>query len=633
MILSRIRSTIVALAVLASASASSRAQDWTKLGTLPANARCGYFWDFYHGVVGVFNTGLGGSVGSPGIYWYDHGTWTKSKYPESPGAFNSIRELTPGHLYAAQGASQIWVSTDSGKTWDTTGIHAGVRWPGWGPLVPAQDVYLASDNTIHVVPGRLVGFGSSARVVGGGFSRIDPQHCVISMIDTGSTGAFYSNDGGLTWHPSLGIGFGGFGCYGDACRHVFYTASEDGPVYYSADSGVTWHPCASQLDAGAGDMDVLDGANGVLYKQTTSAGVFQSVDGGASWQWIYRSPKGSIEDTHIFPVGTFGSELVAFSGPDVWYATGADFNSKPQCAFSVGDTSLHECYPANVIPVLVRPTGIRHKLHFLTEADTTHLLLPNDTTILTPSQDSIVLLFHLTPPDIHGSSRIQMHAHLDDACFPFDWDSIFVNTIPAYAFGMSGNSVAIRACDSVIVGIEIHSLLCDSLMLSTIQVMSDSEQNTSLLPTARHLFYRSEADTIWIKYTPRGHVEDRPYSVHISGVLAPSNIPIDTIVILHLTAMADSRCSVDTGKASVQSTVPTISIFQIQDKELSFSFADFPYDAGSVEIVNILGDVVKRRKLETGIMRWDLFDLRPGVYFLRFFSEADVFSKQFVIIE
>ncbi len=640
----------------------AHAQDWTKLGTLPFNVRCGYFWDFYHGVV----------AGEYGMYWYNNGTWTKSKYPESPGLFTAVRQLSPGKLYATQGATQVWVSVDSGKSWDTTGVHAGQWWfnvyPDSGqywryadfytwtasatPPPPnqkyavfagAQDVYMTSDGKIKTVPGRLFTIqvpaeDRSLQIHGGSFAQLDQNHLVISYRDTGTvikdTGVpYYSKDGGLTWNRSKGMNeMGGFGCFADTCQHIYFTAAENGSAYFSADSGVTWQLCGSQLDGGAGDMDVLDGANGTLYKQTVSAGVFQSVDGGASWQWIARSPKGIVEDTHILPVGSYGSEMVVFSGHNVWYVTGANFNSRPASPISVADSTLHECYPTAAVPVLIRPTGIRHKMHFLTEGDSTHLLLPNDTTILTPAHDSIVFLFHITPPDVHGATSLRIHSHIGDNCFPLDWDTTFVDTIASSAFAISAPSTtSLLACDSAKLPIAIYSSLCDSFALTSIQILGDSEHRISLSPVSRHPLAPGEMDTVWLKYIPHGVPDDRMYSVRLSGTLAPSNIPIDTVLKLHVTALPDKRCNQDTTKAMVGLSPSAPMEFRITGKSLSFSI-ESPHVAESAGIVNVLGGVVLRRtRPEQTMVGWDLNTLPSGVYFLRVSCEGTIVTKRFIL--
>ncbi len=638
-----LRYLLVVIALLTGAS-KAIAQDWTKLGTLPANVHCGYFWDFNHGVVGIYDSYFG-KILNAGIYTYDNGIWTKSKYPEAPSAISSIRMLSPGHLYATQGVTQAWVSTDSGKTWDTSGVHCGVQWPPtqFGvSFVPAQDIYLAADGTIHVVPGRYVQNSSGLFLAGGTFARIDDQHCVISYTDTGMKVTdmgvpYYSRDGGTTWNRSTGMNeMGGFGCFADTCQHVFFTAAEWGSVYFSIDSGVTWQRCTGQLDAGAGDMDVLNGANGTMYKQTVSSGIFQSVDGGTSWQWIRLSPKSSVEDTRIFPVGSYGSEFVCFSAHDVWYVTGANFNSRPASPISVADSTLHECYPTDVVPVLIRPTGIRHKLHFLTEGDSTHLLLPNDTTILTPGHDGVVFRFHITPPDIHGATSLRIHSHIGDNCFPLDWDTTFVDTISSSAFGIIGASTtSILACDSTILPIAIQSMLCDSFALTSTQMLNDSQHRLSILPMSRHRFSPGELDTIWFKYKPHGIPEDRSYNIHMTGVLAPSNIPIDTLLKLHLVALPDKRCNQDTTTATVEQEQPALTLFRLDHKLLSFTHEG----SGNAfaEIINVLGQTVGRRTIsddrnnDRSPLSWDLTHLPAGAYVFQISFGDRSLSRRFVL--
>src|SRR2546430_17589330 len=89
------------------------AQTWRKMIQFPTAMYSAYFWDVNHGVVG----GLGA------IWHYNNGSWTTPAQPaEGPGAFRTLDLLGSNALYAGSGDSSVWVSTDSGASWQATSM-------------------------------------------------------------------------------------------------------------------------------------------------------------------------------------------------------------------------------------------------------------------------------------------------------------------------------------------------------------------------------------------------------------------------------------------------------------------------------------------------------------------------------
>src|SRR5207253_5916933 len=121
--------------------------------------------------------------------------------------------------------------------------------------------------------------------------------------------------------------------------------------------------------------------------------------------------------------------------------------------------------------------------------------------------------------------------------------TIFVDTFAASSFAVSAQPETVSACDSTEIPIAVHSGFCDSLVFNSTRILNDSLHFISV-PSGGWSQHRrpssGEDDTLWLQYKPRGHAEDRSYSISISGRLMPSNIAVDTVLSIHLTAVAPS---------------------------------------------------------------------------------------------
>ena len=572
---------------------SVRAQDWTRLGSLPANARCGYFWDNNHGVVGVYNIKFN-YVSGQGIYYYNNGVWTAGKYPEALDMISSIRQLKPGVLYATGGVKKIWVSTDSGKNWGLTTTSSNA----------ANDVYLTPDSVLHTC--------------GGTFARLNDTIC----INTNGTPS-YSRDGGVTWKYSSGIvmpsgeSYGsGSGCYADLCRGVFFVPDAYGDVFVSVDSGATWKPVnTSPYENGYVNAGILDGGGGMIYMQAINGGLYESADIGGSWQRTH-GPGASSANVRIFCFPN-GGNVITFSGNDVWFGTGMNVTLHPASPITFRDWAITDCVLSHV-QLLIWPTGIAYPLHFLAVGNDLHDVYPNDTTIMTSALDTTFVVFHITKPGLHGTGDILIHAAPTTPCWPIaSWDTLFSDTNATIAdLQIHGSVDTVKACDSVDVPVAISSMFCDSLSVIASIVQQDSLQPLSFLSPAKMSVMPGDNDTIWLHYAPHGNPEDRSYTIHLTSLLTPSNITIDTNVTVHLTALPDKRCNQETVKASVEEAVSSFPSFDMDGKILWFNSKLSPMN-GEMEVVNILGAVVARRRLPMTAGPWDLSALSSGMYVLR----------------
>ena len=214
---------------------------WTKLATFPnAGVTDVFFLDTLHGIVAVDTGTSGGAI----IYYTSNQiTWQQSANP-SVVEVNAIR-LIHGKLYAAVKGPDILVSTDSGATWNFSGMG----------LANASDVYSDGSGNIRV----LSGFPMFSRAT---FARVDNFYCLAS----GDGGAFLSGDGGATWYPiTIGSYAPGFSNYGDTCSHIFVYHNLTGDVYTSSDHGATWQPAGPSFEPSNGEgisENILEGGSG-----------------------------------------------------------------------------------------------------------------------------------------------------------------------------------------------------------------------------------------------------------------------------------------------------------------------------------------------------------------------------------
>ena len=164
---------VAALCCVASFSANNlRAQaqivwpEWRLVAQgLPGTFSAIYFFDPLHGVTAANN----GST----LYYSIPDHWFPSTVPTGITLIREIRSIQ-GKLYAASAGTDVLVSTDSGKSWQFSGLN----------LNNANDVYADGTGTIRILGDPMVRF-----------ARIDPLHCVA----TGKGSIFVSTDGGQNW--------------------------------------------------------------------------------------------------------------------------------------------------------------------------------------------------------------------------------------------------------------------------------------------------------------------------------------------------------------------------------------------------------------------------------------------------
>lgn len=169
--------------------------------------------------------------------WNENGVNMLYHQPVESFAFDPNDENT---MYIAVGSSQftydmlgaVYKTTDGGNSWKMTGL-------------------------------RKVMYGSHPQRMNGELLAVDPNNSNIVYCGTYYDGLWRSEDGGDTWSYISSIANGVRGTHDFACATVIVD----------------------------GESEVVNGASSVVYASVTSNGIYQSTDGGLTFNLMPGSPK------------------------------------------------------------------------------------------------------------------------------------------------------------------------------------------------------------------------------------------------------------------------------------------------------------------------------------------------------
>ena len=217
------------------------------------------------------------------------GFWRDSKLPQSLSYIRQIRFIQ-GKLYAASQGTDVLISSDSGQSWQFSGLG----------LIDVNDVY--ADGT-----GKIRALTDPMKV----FARLDTMHCIAQ----GTANIFVSTDGGLNW-VSSGVPMIDSVCIGafaDRCQNVYVCPNSWGTAWRSTNFGQTWQSVITGSGIGP---DFLNGASTVVYI-TDTLGMFRSTDDGLTWNSITTVNAGPHLPLFVF--GPMGEHVIMpwvfYSGP------------------------------------------------------------------------------------------------------------------------------------------------------------------------------------------------------------------------------------------------------------------------------------------------------------------------------
>ena len=222
----------------------------------------------------------------------------------------AIDPVNPAIVYAGTDADGVFVSTDAGSTWSPTG-------PGLPParvngmaVDAAGAVYIASNAGVFRSVDRGASWINLQFFAGAWTIAVDPSGVVyVALTFSGffpEFGLFKSTNGGTTWNlAGLPIGVMSLA----VSQSVVYAGTVQG--LFKSNNGSNWTPLSIDPSQPGPIITALsvDPHNPDLVYVGTSAGLFVSTSGGATWV-----PVSVFAGAHVMNVA------IAPSNPDIVYA-------------------------------------------------------------------------------------------------------------------------------------------------------------------------------------------------------------------------------------------------------------------------------------------------------------------------
>ncbi|HEY3876251.1 MAG TPA: sialidase family protein, partial [Candidatus Kapabacteria bacterium] len=504
---------------------------WTKIATFPQAAVTDvFFFDPFHGLVAL-NFGYS-NVDSVNIFYTrDQITWLKAIAPPI-GEIHAIREIG-GKLYAAVNAPDLLVSSDSGVTWNFSGLEMDSAW----------DVYQDGFGNIRVLNGTQF-FGAT-------FARVDKFHCLAS----GLMGDFLSGDGGITWFPkTIGLDPPGFSNYGDTCNHVLLYHNVDGYVYASSDNGSTWQPRGPSFEPESNNWigyPIMEGTNSTIYINTIK-GFNRTTDYGLTWEpnvffinliSIHFSVFGGLGQNVV--LGTKGSSGVQYWS-DIWITTtGGDGtlsdpinlpDSLPGSVIS-NDTIYvtSGCGPKLLpIPILEQAADSIFIRSSIIRNDSDEFSLSGNDQFFLRSNSNDTLWVRYMPYSNPEVRTATLQFHNSWRCSDWTETRMIIVTTPPSAFAFA--PARMTGTCSLVVDSALFSIdSCQSLALSSIQIVGTNR--ISFLGTLPDTIRSGYQTSLAFQFDPRDTIADDSVHVEIKGRYIGTSIPFDTIITIAYQAL------------------------------------------------------------------------------------------------
>ncbi len=548
---------------------------WNKIVTFPEAAPTDvYFIDSLHGMVALaVGGGIVGTTDSAKIFYTaDQVTWRQSITPPI-GVVNAIRSIN-GKLYAAVMAPDLLVSTDSGASWNFSGLGFDSSW----------DVYSDASGNIRVLNG--------SNFIRATFARVDKFHCLAS----GYAGSFLSVDGGVSWFSvSIGFNFPGFSNYGDTCAHIFVYHNVGGNVYTSSDRGSTWQPAGPsfepQTDIGLG-QNVMEGTSGVVYEGTIR-GMYRTTDLGITWTSAASPSFNATGYTHFSVNGPTGGGVIggateiSSSGTyqgEVWVTTtGGDGtlgdpvlspDSLPGVTSSNDTTQMvSACGGVRVpIPMLAQAAdGI--SLQVSIASDSLHeFSILDSSSIILRSGVRDTLWVQYVPRAQPATSMVRLTFNNTWHCSNWSETRTIIVTTPPTAFAIAPHSLS-GSCQLLADSGFVQIDTCQSLVVTSVTVSE---------PLSNRLLFQSPLpDTIGnarhtalpFQFDPRDTNMNGDASVELHGFYLGTSVPFDTMLTVHLSAIPGQPNLVVPTASLNFGTLALCSGFAPRDTTLTFTNA------------------------------------------------------------
>ena len=463
-------------------AAGIRAQgqpEWMRVGNnVSGNAI--YFFDAIHGIIANGGTLL--YLKPSGL---TRGRWYNANMPAGITSIRQIRFIQ-GKLYATSKGTDVLVSSDSGRSWQFSGLG----------LVNANDVYADGSGNLRMLQDPM-------KV----FARLDTLHCIAQ----GTGNIFVSSDGGLNW-VSSGVPMvdsNSTGAFADRCYNVYVCPNSWGTAFRSNDFGQTWQ----SVNTGSGvGSEWLYGASTVPYI-TSSYGLFRSTNDGLTWYSVITVNSGP---NVMYVWGPMG-EHVALSAGVIWMTTtgglddlhGApsmtDSNGIPlvqQDTFNVPLELASTCQPFE-IPVTVESDvdSMIVRLQIGKDSLGDFALPGTDTTIplRRGHEDTVWLLYQPHHPIANVVLSFENHWHCSD------WtETRQVHVVAVPAARLTAPPVFAASCrpDTEAAMIQIDS--CQTLCIDSVQIPASIASEFHIAVSLPDTAWIGTRDSLLFVFTSQG---------------------------------------------------------------------------------------------------------------------------------
>ncbi len=209
-----------------------------------------------------------------------------------------------GDVFAGMGKG-VYVSRDTGRTWDQSGLAntaVNVIILTAGRILAGTDsgLFISMDDGATWLDGGLAGKSISALCC----------HDTFLVAGAYFDGIYISSDSGSSWKKTA---FAGVAGHIVSFENGLYVTSPAGDLFMSTDNGKSWTTITSRVSSeGAGPLFT----NGSAIYVGTFGGVYKSTDLGTTWSatsnsWTYG---------YIFALTEFGDNLLAGTNHGVKYS-------------------------------------------------------------------------------------------------------------------------------------------------------------------------------------------------------------------------------------------------------------------------------------------------------------------------
>lgn len=246
-------------------------------------------------------------------------TWETLILPFGHAKTIAIDPVDPDHVVLGMWAAGVLVSHDAGSSWTNASAGLPNLW------VHSLSVDTQSSATMYVALAgagmwKTIDAGETWSGIGGEID--DPRHVIVDPVDptivlVGSQGGgvYRSTDAGATWAAiNEGLSYMSIQTLAvDPVTNLTLYAGTSGGMFRSDNGGDNWAEKNQSLVATSGNDLALDPTSihqGFSTAFVATGDVFNSIDGGASWDWVADG----LEDT------TVDSLAIDYSDSDTIYA-------------------------------------------------------------------------------------------------------------------------------------------------------------------------------------------------------------------------------------------------------------------------------------------------------------------------